>query len=202
MWLITKRGFVSAVEWQRPGDAHHGMIVLRARERAHLVAVLGVLYETKARAAGEVKESPQADYRFRAWITHEQFEELVVRLAREVKYPNFKNEVMRFEGKAKASRYESALHSVWTTLGRLQPGGPYGRGDGSWTGKAPKSKTKTSKKTKAVVPEVAVEGGCVCAECGREGPAREFETLLGDTLCKDVNGCLTRMDAQGRLPVF
>ena len=46
-------------------------------------------------------------------------------LAADVDYPNFKDAVRERQGK---TAYEHALHLVWTTMSRTQPGGPYGMG--------------------------------------------------------------------------
>ena len=50
-------------------------------------------------------------------------------LGRRVVYNNFKSEALRRQG---PSRYEEALHTVWSALGRTQPGGPYGSGGGGY----------------------------------------------------------------------
>lgn len=202
MWLITRRGFVSAVAERRPGP-HKGQIAMRARQREHLDGVLALLEGEKP----EIAISTDSDYRYRVWIAPERFVQLAGALAAEAAtYSNFKDEVMRYEGrKKKASRYENALHSIWTTLGRLQPGGPYGTGGAGFPAIPKGEPTRQSRFTQHSQPKKGGGGKKktktkTCDECGHSGPADEFETLVGETLCSDVQACLTRLDEQGRLP--
>lgn len=171
MWLMTTRGFVSAVRWDHPGDKHHGMVVLRARDKQHLRDTLAVLPTPRPR----VTESPGADYRFRAWVDDDQFDAVVVALAREVTYSNFKSAVLRKQG---ASKYEKALHRVWSELGKLQVGGPY-----SGIRKV-KGRTAT------------------CEDCGHKGPSRDFEVFGARVLCRSLRDCTNRMDEAGITPSF
>jgi hypothetical protein len=45
--------------------------------------------------------------------------QVVAELAEETDYDNFKSEVARHQGKARAA-YEHALHDVWSVMNRLQ----------------------------------------------------------------------------------
>ena len=112
MWLITTRGFYSAVEdHQQPG-----CVLVRARERGDLEALADLI----PRLQGE--ETPDRDYRFRASVEREAWAGAVAQLAREIDYPNFKNAVAERQGRERAHVYGE----VWAILLGLQQGGRYG----------------------------------------------------------------------------
>lgn len=124
MWLCTKGGFVSAVEWQGgPKDPKSGLVSVRAREKtalAFLVGYVGSKPKPKIQKKG-------GDYKFRVFLTKEQWVEAVAGVAGDVDYDNFKNAVLREAKAGKVSMaYEKALHRVWSIFGDLQTGGPYG----------------------------------------------------------------------------
>ena len=122
MWVFTTEGFLSAVE-ERRGD-HRGEIVVRAREASALEA----LREVAPTLTPTVIYS-DSDYRYRAWLSREEWAAALAELGRQVVYDNFKSEVLRRQGR---TSYEDALHAVWSALGRTQPGGPYGSGGGGY----------------------------------------------------------------------
>lgn len=185
MWLITTRGMVSAVEWQ--GGEHDGKIVVRARTRDHLEKVLDLCPNGACTA---VAVSPAADYRYRAWVTRDGFDALVVALAHEITYRNFKGAVERQFGR---NRYEAALHSVWSTLARLQPGGPYGTGGSSYP-PIPKGEPRRKKLSalKVKVSKAVRSETYECVECGHRGPGARFELIGGEPFCLDIPACLAR----------
>lgn len=104
MWLATTRGFYSAVLWD------DGRICVRARARGDLERLRELVP-----GMTKVARSPNADYRFRAWCSREDWQGAVAALAAEVDYPNFKNAV------AKTDPDRSHLYgSVWATLLRIR----------------------------------------------------------------------------------
>ena len=122
MWIFTKHGFFSAV-CARQGSGKHGQpvdpdrIMVRSRVRAHLEAL-------KNRFPGllgqcEVLESSESDYAFRLFVVKSSWSQVMSGLAEETDYDNFKSEVARHQGKA-GSRYEHALHDVWSVMHALQ----------------------------------------------------------------------------------
>ena len=118
MWVFTTSGFFSAVEERRRD--HRGEIVVRAREAQALEALREIAPTlTKTVVYGD------SDYRYRAWLGREEWADALAEIGRRVVYGNFKSEVLRRQG---PSRYEEALHTVWTVMARTQPGGPYGAG--------------------------------------------------------------------------
>lgn len=68
-------------------------------------------------------ETPDGDYRYRALATHDAFAQGLARVARDINYVNFKDEVGRRDPKR-----ERTYSKVWSVLAKLQPGGPYGMG--------------------------------------------------------------------------
>lgn len=177
MWLQTTRGFVSAVEWK--GGEHDGKVAVRARDRGHLESVLTLVPDG---AATEINITPTgADYRYRAWLTRDGFEALMVALAREVRYGNFKDEVLRVQGR---TRYEGVLHQAWSLLGRLQPRGPYGTG-GAHYPPAPKGE-RASKQPKQKPRSSTADA---CFDCGATA---DLERVHGEWYCLDVGACVAR----------
>lgn len=124
MWLFTKYGFYSAV-CARKGDGSHTQpadperIMVRARVRDHLEALKERFSDVLANC--EIKEFPGADYAFRIFIPKSSWSRLLVDLAEEIDYDNFKNEVAHHQG-SQGKEYESSLHKVWETMNQLQKG--------------------------------------------------------------------------------
>lgn len=125
MWVFTKHGFISAVcgRIERPGgkgrsyEVDPSVILLRARQRAHLEEILAEYASLFPDGVPPVKESATNDYRFRAVLPKSTFVLLMTALANDVDYGNFKSEVAARQGK---SMYEQALHSIWSIMYRVQ----------------------------------------------------------------------------------
>lgn len=107
MWLITTIGFFSVV--QKPGDTD---LTVRARVAEDLER----LRELYMPELGLTDATPKADYGFRAKVTHEAFGRGMAKLAMDIDYDNFKNEVYRRMGSGRAHVY-SEVHG---TLVKLQ----------------------------------------------------------------------------------
>lgn len=110
MWLITPIGFFSIV--QKPSDRAHDTLTIRARVRSDLVA----LKEHFLPALGPIQESLDTDYRFRAVAPRAEVAAAMARMVQDLGYANFKSEVARRQGHARASLY----HRVWDVLYDLQ----------------------------------------------------------------------------------
>jgi hypothetical protein len=107
MWLMTNFGFFSIVK--KEGETH---LTVRARARQDLL-------DLKARylpGMGEIEESDQRDYRYRARVPQEVFAEALREMALDIDYPNFKNSVAATQGKARARLYGD----IWARLLDLQ----------------------------------------------------------------------------------
>jgi hypothetical protein len=112
MWVITTKGFYSAV--QKNGDPP-GTLTVRARAKQDLLnlKVEGLLPNL------EIIEQAGTDYPFRIKVTSAEWARVMASLALDVDYPNFKDEVGRVQGKARASIYSS----LWSILLKLEPKG-------------------------------------------------------------------------------
>ena len=122
MWIFTRYGFFSAV-CARQADGGYGApvdherIMVRARARAHLEALLARFPDQLGSC--EIRESSATDYAFRILVSKSAWSEVMAELARDIDYGNFKSEVARHQGAAGAA-YEDALHEVWGTMLTLQ----------------------------------------------------------------------------------
>ena len=106
MWIFTNKGFVSVV-------AHRdepGRFLVRGRRREHVEAFLDGVDGTF-----KIEETPRADYRWRAYISAEEFEAGLRAAARAVDYPNFKNSIS-----AREDDYHTACGQVWSVMYGLQ----------------------------------------------------------------------------------
>lgn len=189
MWFFTSEGFYSAVLETRGKEK--GKLVVRAREPG----ALDLLRERYMPALGETSITPKgkvADYRYRAWITHADFADGMANVARAIDYSNFKSEAARRRG---YGPFEKALHSVWSVMSRLQPGGPYSQGGSSYppipkaevgTARPKQRKRKVSASLPAAFPDTA------CQDCGHELEQEEGEYFFGRWVCKDIRGCSDR----------
>jgi hypothetical protein len=110
IWLITTTGFYSIV--QKPWDREADTLTVRARAKGDLDA----LREAGLPELGEVKEDPNADYRFRAQAPRAAVARVVEAQVEAIDYDNFKSAVARRQGSARAHLY----HGVWDVLYRIQ----------------------------------------------------------------------------------
>ena len=110
MWIMTALGFFSIV--QKPGDALKRQVTVRARVKADLLAL-------KAQALpemGEIHAHEGTDYAYRATAPQHCVARALGSLVMDITYDNFKNEVFRTQGHARAHTYGE----VWNALYRLQ----------------------------------------------------------------------------------
>jgi len=106
MWVTTTQGFYSAV-------AHRtkpGVLLIRCRVKGDLDALKRQIPSLKPFRDGT------ADYPWRAEVSQADWMMAVARLAGEVDYDNFKNEVTRRQGKRRAGVYMR----VWSALTQLE----------------------------------------------------------------------------------
>lgn len=196
MWFFTSEGFYSAVE-ETKLKAHMGQISVRAREPGALEK-LREAYMPKLSESSITPSTVSADYRYRAWIDREDFAEGMGNVARGVTYSNFKSEAARKSG---LNAFEKALHSVWSIMGALQPGGPYGYGGGPPIPKGePKPKkyapAKKSRSKKAKLPlafDVGSATEVACEDCGHLLGPDDGVLHFGRWLCRDLPACNSRI---------
>jgi 8-oxo-dGTP pyrophosphatase MutT (NUDIX family) len=108
MWLLTTFGFFSAV--QKPGT---DFLTIRARVASDLDNLRGRYLPELSPTVADAG----TDYPFRAMASHQAFAAAAGRMAGDIDYANFKSEVARQMGSARADAY----HQVWDVLHKLQP---------------------------------------------------------------------------------
>lgn len=111
MWVINKSGFFSVVQHNK--DA--GVLMIRAR-------VVDDLVRAFPDDIDKIVELETADYRYRISLPRLDVEQWMLDELDDVTYTSHAKEEM---AKGKPGRY-SAYMNVWSVLGDLQPGGPYG----------------------------------------------------------------------------
>jgi hypothetical protein len=107
MWVVTDRGFYSAVEAKDDPN----FIVVRGRVRSDLEALLELVPGRHA-----IAESDTTDYRYRVKLTRRQWADALVQLAERIDYGNFKDAVAVRQGKRRHDVYTR----VWSALYPLQ----------------------------------------------------------------------------------
>lgn len=112
MWMVTNRGFFSIVD---KGD-REDFLCVRARVREDLGNL--VKLEPLKAYAGEIQESDLGDYRYRVYVSRDDWIMAAALLAEEIDYANFKDEVARKQGYDRARTYMR----VWSALFDLQRG--------------------------------------------------------------------------------
>lgn len=110
MWMITPVGFFSIV--QKFSDKSKGTLTVRARVKSDLEN----LKQHYLPELGDITETRNTDYRYRAVAPRSAMAAAMTRLVDELSYDNFKNEVARRQGYERAHLY----HGVWDVLHRMQ----------------------------------------------------------------------------------
>jgi len=105
MWLFTPDGYYSIV--QKPQDRKKGMLTIRTRNRADMDALVA-RYLPRAKPY-RVRHS---DYEWRIRVPQKAWARAVSKMALDIDYSNFKDEVTRWQG---THRHDVYLR-VWQTL--------------------------------------------------------------------------------------
>lgn len=116
MWITTNKGFFSVVE------ASESSVMIRARREGEL---------KQAFPDQKIIETPRADYRYRVIVSKAFAAKWIAGELLAIDYDNFKDSIPE-----KDKALKNACASVWTVMGRLQPGGPYGYSMAKLTNKA------------------------------------------------------------------
>lgn len=117
MWICLNNAFFSIVASPDKADDR---LVVRARRKGDIERVFGV--------TGEF--SPGRDYAYRVRLERATVADVLMTLALNISYGNFKSSV-------KDDRLHDAYARVWGVMGSLQVGGPYSRGP---AGKKPRQR--------------------------------------------------------------
>lgn len=105
MWVFLNDSFVSVVEHRDEKD----VLLVRSRIQGDIEKLV---------PEATVFEDPSADYRYRALVPRELFQEAMSRAVDKVDYPNFK-------GSVSDARRHQAYMNVWSAMAREY--GSYGR---------------------------------------------------------------------------
>lgn len=177
MWILLNDAVFSIV---RKPETPAGMLHVRSRRADDIPNVFGV----------RATVTPRGDYRFRADIDEAAVVAVISRRLLDIDYDNFKDSTHDPDLKR-------AYGSVWSTLGDLQPGGPYGVNGGlfgRWGGGGKRGKKARHRRSLAdlyPLPEDQRRGlGRSCADCGEDADTRH----KGRSLC---NRCATFHGAPG-----
>jgi hypothetical protein len=116
MWLMTTESFFSATAI--PGNARAGVQV-RARVRGDLENLLSHFDTAEQRRFGKetslaIRHTPDRDYEFRVFMTHEQWARYLAETALNLDYNNFQDAVSERQG---SERHRVYLR-VWSVLER------------------------------------------------------------------------------------
>jgi hypothetical protein len=109
MWILTKFGFFSAV--QKQADVAENMLTVRSRVEEDLKALQHYLPNM-----GNIITSENSDYKYRVRVSKASFTEAMPKIAQDIDYDNFKNEIMLTQGRGRANAYSK----VWSVLRNLQ----------------------------------------------------------------------------------
>lgn len=107
MWLCLNDAFISIVDKAAKQDH----LVVRARRSGDIGRAFPGVKETR---------TPGNDYLFRAEVPRRQVADAIAARVMNIDYHNFKDSTHD-------DRLHSAYMAVWSAMGRLQPGGPYGQ---------------------------------------------------------------------------
>lgn len=117
MWLFTKHGFISAVQFQTGnGKSVGGAMLVRSRKLGHLEDVLRETFQYQW--IDKIEFTPKADYAYRVTVPKKAFKDIVTALAAEVDYPNFKDECHC--ERADDEPYLAMLMNVWSDGVKMQ----------------------------------------------------------------------------------
>lgn len=152
MWLITPRGFFSAVN----DPTKRGTVKVRSRVREDLERLCEL--DPMRRYARKIEESEFNDYRFRIYVKKRHWRQALSLLGEEITYDNHKDEVKRQQGPQRASIYTG----VWWDLLELQEPREweYPARRGEWADK-PDSMIR-ARSVESLIPE-----DDLCDDCGR-----------------------------------
>lgn len=121
MWIFSKQGFVSVVKHRHLP----GMLLVRGRARDDLENFVRLLEEIGGKTHS-IQETPQADYRFRVVACKRTVAKVLARIATDIDYPNFKDEVHGDPAR------DSAYMRVWTAMRNFQTDSEEGQQPDDW----------------------------------------------------------------------
>jgi hypothetical protein len=108
MWILTPFGFYSVVRRHEDDD----FLTVRARAAGDLDA----LRERYLPGLAETIVGGGTDYPYRATVSPDAFAAALAKIGGDIDYSNFKDEVAKEQGRARADTY----HQVWEILRRVR----------------------------------------------------------------------------------
>lgn len=124
MWLFTRFGFFSVVvdptikpERNAHGVTAHYNIAIRARVRKDLLLLLELPTGLRA-AQPEIVEIPNRDYPYRIYASREELQDIMLCLANDLDYSNFKSMIDEAPGQGQ-DRHDLYMQ-VWTVMHRAE----------------------------------------------------------------------------------
>lgn len=117
MWIMTPRGFYSAVQ----KDPDFDTLTIRARARGDLESLCEL--PTMRSYAEDISEGAGTDYPYRIEVRRDDWNAALAAMGDEIDYSNFKDEVKEMQGKERAATYGR----VWSALLDLEPEGWWDR---------------------------------------------------------------------------
>ena len=109
MWICTTIGFFSVV--QKPGEN-------RLTIRSRVARDLEELRERYLENLGPTISDAGTDYAHRAHCSHEAWGTAMSRMAEDIDYGNFKRQIKKVQGTARARIYSGVWNKLWE-LNRL-----------------------------------------------------------------------------------
>jgi hypothetical protein len=107
VWIFTKHGFFSIVRAEPSADGTE-LVMVRARVRTDLER----LAAHSNIELGPIRQWPDRDYPYRVVIARADWASVLVDLAMDIDYPNFKSIVAAIDGPSRAHLYGK----VWSVM--------------------------------------------------------------------------------------
>lgn len=120
MWIATRYGFFSVVCARKSVSSREinpDMLMVRARRRAHLQALIDAVPEIAV--SGEIMQSAGTDYPFRLFVSKTRWTAIMTKLVEDLDYGNFKNEAHKLHD----TKYDAFLGATWSLGLRLEDRG-------------------------------------------------------------------------------
>jgi hypothetical protein len=100
MWIASTNGFISIVQHYDQPDT----LVVRAR----VVQDLQSIFDNK-----RILETKEADYRYRVLVKKQEMAGIIVKMIKDIDYPNFKNQIAIHPGQKDKLH---AYHEIWEVM--------------------------------------------------------------------------------------
>ena len=103
MWVFTNFGFFSVT--QNPNDASE--LQVRSRTIGDITELCNRYFPNS-----KIVQTPNADYLYRIFVSHQDFSEAISKIALTIDYSNFKDDVAKKQGPGRADIYGHVWENV------------------------------------------------------------------------------------------